>query len=238
MAVIAVLHNLDRAFTGHASWAIRRSGVALDERRLRAGESLASLDEVDGVLALGGDQSVLDIDRDPMLAAEAEFLREAVERGVPVLGVCLGAQLLAHALGGSVSRLAHRMVEWTPIEPLPEAERDPVVGALPNGAMALHWNEDGFEPPAGSVELLRRVAVGAEAFRYGSMAWGVQFHPEVDPQGLEGWYLDAVSELEEAGVTEEAARAADAVHLPGQRALSEALFGGFARVVAARTVAA
>jgi GMP synthase (glutamine-hydrolysing) len=236
--VIGVLHNLDRAFTGHAGTALRAAGVELDERRLRAGEPLPALGEVDGLLSLGGDQSVRDIARDPMLTAEAAFLREAVEAGVPVFGVCLGAQLLAHALGGSVSRLPRRMVEWTPITGLDAAAGDPVVGALPAGAVALHWNEDGFEPPAGSVELLARVGAGAEAFRYGDVAWGVQFHPEVHPEGLDGWYVDAVGELEEAGVTEEAARLADAEHLPAQLALSTALFGGFARVVAARAVTA
>jgi GMP synthase (glutamine-hydrolysing) len=235
--VVACLHNLDRAFTGHAGEAIRAAGVELDERHLRAGDPLPRVEEVDGVLSLGGDQSVRDIDRDPMLAAEAEFLRASVARGVPVFGVCLGAQLLAHALGGRVSRLPRRMICWTPIEALPAAAGDPVVGALPPGAMALHWNEDGFEPPPGAVELLARPAGGTvEAFRYGPCAWGVQFHPEVDPEGLDSWYVDW--ELEEAGVTEEQARAADALHLPGQRALSDALFGGFARVVAARSIAA
>jgi GMP synthase (glutamine-hydrolysing) len=236
--VIGVLHNLDRAFTGHAGTAIRAAGVELDERHLRAGEPPPGLDEVDGLLSLGGDQSVRDIESDPMLLREAALLREAVEAGVPVLGVCLGAQLLAHALGGSVSRLPRRMVEWTPIVPLPAADGDPVLGGLPERAAALHWNEDGFEPPAGSVELLARVGAGAEAFRVGDRAWGVQFHPEVHPEGLEGWYVDAKGELEEAGVTEEQAHAADALHLPGQLGLSQALFGGFARVVAARTVAA
>jgi GMP synthase-like glutamine amidotransferase len=236
--LVACLHNLDRAFTGHAGRMIRAAGVELDERHLRDGEALPRLDEVDGVLALGGDQSVLDIDRDPMLAAEAALLHEAVRRGVPVLGVCLGAQLLAHALGGTVRRLPRRMVTWAPIEPLPAAAGDPVLGSLPDGALALHWNEDGFEPPRGAVELLGRVGAGAEAFRYGDRAWGVQFHPEVDADALEGWYVDATTELDEAGVTEHAARAADAVHLPRQAALSEALFGGFARVVAARAVAA
>jgi GMP synthase (glutamine-hydrolysing) len=235
--VVACLHNLDRAFTGHAGRALHAAGVELDERHLRAGEALPDLAEVDGILALGGDQSVRDID-DSLLTAEAELLRAAVARGVPVLGVCLGAQLLAHALGGNVSRLPRRMVTWTPIEPLGAAAGDPVVAAVPAGAMALHWNEDGFEPPAGAVELLRRVGAGCEAFRYGDSAWGVQFHAEVDPDALEAWYRDWAFALDEAGVTEEAARALDRVHLPQQAALSEALFGGFARVVAARTVTA
>ena len=127
---------------------------------------------------------------------------------------------------------------WTVIEPLPAAAGDPVVGKLPPGAVALHWNEDGFEPPQGAVELLARPAGTSEAFRYGECAWGVQFHPEVHPAGLEGWYRSGLAELGEAGVSEAEARAADARHLPGQSALSAALFGGFARVVAARCVTA
>ena len=236
--IVAVLHNLEDAFTGHAGDALRAAGIELRECHLRDGQSLPDLDDVDGVLSLGGEQSVLDIDSDPMLTAEAAFLREAVERGVPVLGVCLGAQLLAHALGGRVVRLQRQLIEWIPIEALPAAAGDPVVGSLPDGAMALHWNEDGIEPPPGAVELLRRAGPTAEAFRIGDRAWGVQFHPEVHDEGLDGWYEAGYGELTAAGVTEEQARAADTRHLPAQRALSDALFGGFAGVVAARTVAA
>jgi GMP synthase (glutamine-hydrolysing) len=236
--VIGVLHNLDQAFTGHAGTVLRAAGVELDERRLMDGDALPGLDELDGILALGGDQSVRDIADSPLLTAEAALLRDAVAAGVPVFGVCLGAQLLAHTLGGDVARLPRRMVEWAPLTALEAAGGDPVFGALPRGARALHWNEDGFEPPAGAVELLARVGAGAEAFRYGDRAWGVQFHPEVDPKGLEGWYAEGGRELAQAGVSEEQARLADAEHLPAQVALSTALFGGFARVVAARTVAA
>jgi GMP synthase (glutamine-hydrolysing) len=166
-------------------------------------------------VSLGGEESVLG----GGLEAEAALLREAVARDVPVLGVCLGAQLLAHALGGTVVRRPRRLVAWTPL-----------VGSLelPDGAHGLHWNEDGFEPPPGAVEVLRRPDGFAEAFRVGR-SLGVQFHPEVDEAALDGWYAAWGDVLEPAGVTEADARAADARHLPGQAALSDAIFGAFAR---------
>ena len=108
-----------------------------------------------------------------------------------------------------------------------------MVGALPAGAMALHWREDGFEPPPGAVELLRRTpGATVEAFRYGRVRLGRPVPPGGPTPRASTGGTSTHWELEEAGVTEEQARAADALHLPGQRALSDALFGGFARVVA------
>jgi GMP synthase (glutamine-hydrolysing) len=232
--VIACLHNLKAAFTGHAGAAMVAAGAVLDERRLRDGDPLPDADQVDGIVALGGEQSVVDIDEDPLLQAEADLLRAAVARDLPVLGVCLGAQLLAHALGGSVRRLPKRMVAWTPLQPLPAASGDPVLGALPPGAAGLHWNEDGFEPPPGAIELLMRPGTTGEAFRVGNHAWGVQFHAEIDDVELDGWYRNwGAAALAAGEVTEADARTADARHLPAQRALSDALFGGFARAAGA-----
>jgi GMP synthase-like glutamine amidotransferase len=108
-----------------------------------------------------------------------------------------------------------------------------VVGGLPSPFAALHWNEDSFTVPPGAVELVERGGPGGEAFRHGDTAWGVQFHCETDPVALESWY-DHIS-LD--GIPEEDARAADRRHMPHQREVAEALFGGFARVVAARTTA-
>lgn len=238
MPKLVVLHHLDRTFLGGAADPIREAGLEVEERDLKRGDPLPAPGEADAILSLGGDQSVRDIDKYDYLQAEAEYLREEAERGTPILGVCLGGQLLAHALGGTVDRLPRRIVQWAPVEKLPEADGDPVIGVLPDPVQALHWNEDGFTLPPGAVELLSRaVPEGADAFRWGESAWGIQFHPEADEEALNGWYTD-VDWLTEAGVEEATAREADRVHLPGQRATAEGIFGGFARYVATRTAPA
>jgi len=236
---LVCVHHLKRPILGHARDALSADGPGLVELHLRRGDPPPALDGVDAIVSMGGEQSVLEIDADPRLAAEGRWLAEAVlERGIPVLGVCLGAQLLAHALGGRVFRLPRRHVGWLPLELTAAGHDDPVLGAIPPAAHGLHWNEDGFEPPPGASELLeRRAGAGCVAFRHGASAWGVQFHPEVDPPSLQHWYADWQPALAEAGVTEAAARERDAYHLGGQPALAGAIFSGFAGVAARRFAA-
>ena len=231
MARIAVVHNLERPFLGHAAAPFAAAGLEVTEHDLRRGAPLPGPD-ADGLLVLGGDESVRDIARLDHLDREAALLREAVNAGRPVLGVCLGGQLLAHALGGEVTRMPRRMVSWPEVERLPAADGDPLLGALPERFRVLHWNEDCFTLPDGAVELLSRPGPGVEAFRAGDRAWGIQFHPETDSDALEGWYEDGQEWLEEGGVSETEARAADSAFLGGQERVARAIFGGFASVVA------
>jgi GMP synthase (glutamine-hydrolysing) len=207
-------------------------GARLEHVHVLEGDPLPDLDAIDGIVAFGGVESVLD--RHPALEAEGALLREAVARDVPVLGVCLGAQLLADALGGRVYRLPRRAVRWALLE---HRAADPLIGGLPDPVPALHWNEDAIEPPPGAVELLDRGGLGCAAFRAGS-GWGVQFHPDVDAATLEGWYASYGAWLAGAGVAEDDARAADARHLPAQAATAQALFGGFTELTRARAARA
>ena len=227
---IAVLHHLERPFLGHVA-GLRDAGATLDERDLRRGDPLPALDEVDGIVTLGGEQSVRELARYDYLVAETALLREAVARELPVLGICLGSQLLAHALGGSVRRASRRSVEWRSLRPTEEGATDPLVSALDLPVPALHWNEDVFSLPPGAVELLEAPGEGVEAFRAGARAWGFQFHPDADAANLNSWYAHA-EWIEEAGLSEAQARAADDAHMERQSASSRALFEAFAREVA------
>jgi GMP synthase (glutamine-hydrolysing) len=230
MVRLACVHHLERPFLGHAAGGLRSAGVELVEVFRREGDDLPDLGTLDGVVSLGGEQSVLHLDREPALRAEVAWLSDAVERGVPVLGVCLGAQLLAHAGGATVRRLPRRRLGWAPLRPTAAAVDDPLFGRLPAPAFGLYWNEDGFDTPPGAVDVLALHDGSCAAFRLGDSAWGVQFHPEVDGIALEGWYRDWSGLPAQAGVDPADARRVDARMLSGQAPLSATIFGGFARL--------
>jgi len=148
-----------------------------------------------------------------------------------VLGICLGGQLLAHALGATVWRQPRRTVAWLDLEALPAAAGDPVFAPLGERVAVLHWNEDVFTLPPGATELLAGAPQGVAAFRAGERAWGVQFHPDVDRAALDGWYARYGDWLRGAGVHEADARAADDRHLAAHTEASQRLFAAFAGVV-------
>jgi GMP synthase (glutamine-hydrolysing) len=152
------------------------------------GDPLPPVDEIDGLIVMGGPMGADDVrDEWPLVAA-------AVQRGLPVLGVCLGAQVLAAALGGRVYRGPQPEVGHGSVRVLID---DPVLG--PRGPLAVfHWHRDTFDPPPGAVHLAASDLYEQQAFRFGLSAYGLQFHLEVDDALAEAWrpHLPAGVEIE------------------------------------------
>ena len=165
-------------------------GHELDEWIPGAGKAMpAPLAAYEAVAVFGGGMNVRDAERLPWMRAEVELLRDTLQAGVPVLGVCLGAQLLAFAAGAEIRRSPSPEIGWFDVARTEEGAADPLLGRLPARFLAYEWHSYAFALPAGAVELARSAAC-SQAFRLGATTWGVQFHPEVVPEIVEEWALD------------------------------------------------
>lgn len=166
---------------------IAERGHELEEVDVSAGARASRpLEAYGAALVMGGVQHADEDERYPWLLQELEDLRTLAAAGVPVLGVCLGAQLAARALGGSVGRAPRPEIGWFEVERTAAGAADPLFTRLPERFPSFHWHYYTFEPPPGAVELARNDAC-TQAFRVGNRVWGVQFHPEVRGPQLERW---------------------------------------------------
>jgi GMP synthase (glutamine-hydrolysing) len=151
---------------------------------LQSAAPLPEVDSIGGAVVMGGPMSANDTGAYPRLAEEVTWLEECAARRVPVLGVCLGAQLLARALGSTVAPAPASEIGFAPIEVT--ARADPVVGPLAPTAVVLHWHGEVFDLPPSAVRLARSPATEVQAFRAAS-AWGLLFHAEADTALIEHW---------------------------------------------------
>lgn len=146
-----------------------------------------TLERYEALIVLGGPMNSDQIDSYPNLVTEVRLIKEAVERGMSVFGICLGAQLLAKALGGNVSRNAAREIGWYPVELTEQGQSDAVLADFSRSTEVFQWHEDGIQLPPGAVHLAESAASTVQAFRYGEHAYGFQFHLEVDQSLIERW---------------------------------------------------
>ncbi|HXV22463.1 MAG TPA: type 1 glutamine amidotransferase [Desulfuromonadales bacterium] len=153
---------------------------------LYAGESLPPLTEVSAFIVLGGYMGVHDEEEYPFLRQLKAFMRRAVEAGTPLLGICLGGQLLAQVLGGEVFSRHRGEKGLQEIHLTSVGQDDPLFAGLPPAFAAFEWHNDSFEVPSAAVHLAASAACPGQAFRYRN-AWGVQFHPEVDREIVSAW---------------------------------------------------
>jgi len=150
-------------------------------------EERPDLDRYAAIVVLGGPMNVDDIERYPNLATEVAVLQEAVDRDMSVLGICLGAQLLARALGGEVRPGARREIGWHDVELTDAGSTDPVLSSFTDVQRVFQWHEDNIELPSGCERLAGSSVCPVQAFRHGEHAYGFQFHLEVDRFLIERW---------------------------------------------------
>lgn len=153
---------------------------------------------LDLLIVLGGPISVEDEVRFPWLADELALIRRRLEARQPLLGLCLGAQLMARALGARVRPMGVKEIGFAPVA-LTAAGQGTALAAL-GGQPVLHWHGDQFELPAGMVSLATTPVCPHQAFAPHDRALGLQFHPEVDPARFEQWLVGHVDELDHAGI--------------------------------------
>ncbi len=191
-----------------------------------------------GLVVLGGPMSVYERNWYAHLRAELRLIEAGLTAGVPVLGICLGSQLLAHALGAAVRPGLRKEIGWFHIEWMAAALDDPLVSSCAAAPLtAFHWHGDAFDLPSGAEHLARSALSPHQAFRYGRAAYGLLFHLEVTPVLVAGMTRTFRAELDAEGLDGEQLITAAQQHDEALARVAHQVFGGWAGLVASHPIA-
>jgi GMP synthase (glutamine-hydrolysing) len=221
---------------GVALPSLARAGADVLTANMPGGAELPPLDGVAGVIMFGGTVNVDETERYPYLDTVRTYTREAIERRVPYLGICLGSQLLARALDVDVVK-GPKEVGFEPVRRLPDAKEDLLLSFLSEDEFAMQWHEDTYELPPGATPLVTGDRVPVQGYRVADVAWGVQFHLEVDGTELDWWLdvADAAIDIRSVwGKSVEEIRSEAVRHMAAQEERGREIFRRFAGVTRER----
>jgi GMP synthase-like glutamine amidotransferase len=213
-------------------------GVHVDTRRAFSGDEIpADVAGFDGVVVMGGPMSARSSEGFPSRDAEVSLLADALKAGIPTLGICLGAQILAVAGGGAVVPNAYGPeIGWGPVELAPACADDRLFAGLPSALTVLHWHGETFEVPPSAQLLMSSGAYPNQAFRIGDVAWGLQFHLEVTAPAVDGFLRAFGAEAASAPGGGDAIRSTTPAALRELAPFRELVCRRFAALVAARVI--
>jgi GMP synthase-like glutamine amidotransferase len=176
------------------SW-LHENGVTVFSTPVFEHDRFPELAEFDGLIVLGGPMSVNDVDLYPWLKQEIRLIADTIAGGKPVLGICLGAQLIAKALGASVYKNEHKEIGWFPVERVLFSRPNLMETLLPEQAEVFQWHGETFDLPAGVTHLATSRVCANQAFLFANHVVGLQFHLEMTREGLEMLIRHCQSEL-------------------------------------------
>jgi len=160
------------------------------------GEQAPALNDFDLLIVMGGPMGVYDEQQYPWLAAEKDFIAQAIAAGKKIIGICLGAQLIASVMGARVSRNAHREIGWFPLQINSQASDHPIARILANCSEVFHWHGDTFELPANAILIASSEACAHQAYVVDDRIYGFQFHLETTEASATSLIANCSSDLD------------------------------------------
>ncbi|MGO9062402.1 MAG: type 1 glutamine amidotransferase [Candidatus Binataceae bacterium] len=232
MSKILVLQHTACETLGTIADALQAEALAWQYVRVFEGKPVpGEIGDAGGLIVLGGPMGVYEHDRYSHLKDELRLIESALKAGKPILGVCLGSQLLAAALGAPVTKGVRKEIGWYPVRLAAAAAEDRLWSGAPREFMALHWHGDAFELPSGAIKLASSELTSHQAFRYGKFAYGLLFHLEMTAAMIEDLAAAFGDELREAGGEPSGLAAQSAIHCDKAEEIGASVFGRWARLV-------
>lgn len=195
--MIYILQHIECETLGTFESVLQKKNLTYRYIRPFQGEPVPNdLNDMEGLIIMGGPMGVYEEDQYPYLSDEIRLIKETLRRAKPVLGVCLGSQLLAHTLGAPVTKAKKKEIGWFSVYLTEDAKSDSLFSGVSSPLSAMHWHGDVFDLPKGAAALASSDLTKYQAFRYGKNAYGILFHLEVTKPMIEAWTLRFRAELE------------------------------------------
>jgi len=176
------------------AWCVEK-GHVISSTKFYEDPALPELSDMDWLIIMGGPMSVYEEEKFSWLAAEKQFIKKAIQAGKTIIGICLGAQLLAEILGAKVYQNAYKEIGWFPVALTSEGQQNKLFSNFENQATVFHWHGDTFDLPREAVHLAQSKACKNQAFLYNKKILGLQFHLEMNEQSLKEMLENGASEL-------------------------------------------
>lgn len=233
MPTACILQHVACESAGAIGDALQRQGIAQRVVRIFAGEPVPRELTDDALVVMGGPMGVYESDRYPHLLDELRLIEDALRRERPLVGVCLGSQLVAAALGARVYPSGFKEIGWYPVDLTDAALTDPVLGRAPRRFTAFVWHGDVFDLPRGAVHLASTEMTAHQAFRYGEDAYALLFHLEVTRAQVDAMLTAFAEEITGAGIAPDPIRDGATIHLSALGEIATSAFDAFARRIVA-----